>query len=128
MPGISPRLPLSMATTELTYTTNKNLTESIQQNVKNLILTSPGEKVFDANFGAGVRRLLFENADQGTSARIVESISNQISEYMPFIKIEDLQANLDPDNNKVYITLAYYVTSLSLSDTLSLEIVRNNYL
>ena len=128
MPGISPKIPLSMATTELTYTTTKTLSESVQQNIKNLILTSPGEKVFDAKFGAGVRRLLFENADDNTSRRIIEAISSQIEEYMPFIKIEDLQANIDPDNNKVYITLSYYITSLSLSDTLSLEIVRNNYL
>jgi phage baseplate assembly protein W len=128
MPGISPKLPLSTAKPEITYVNNKNLRESIQQNIKNLILTSPGEKVFDANFGAGIRRLLFENVSNDISSEVVRKISSQVEEYMSFIRIENLVANFDPDNNKLYVTFAYSVPTLSLADTLSLEIPRNNYL
>ena len=125
MAGISPKLPLSISKEEITYVSNKNLKESIHQNVKNLILTNPGEKVFDAKFGAGVRSFLFENADRNTSSRIENAITAQINEYVPFVKIESLEANIVPDENKLYLTFSYSVPTLSLANTLSLEITRN---
>ena len=80
--------------------------------------------MFDSKFGAGIRSFLFENADNLTSARVINAITVQINEYMPFINIESLEANLVPDDNKLYITFAYSIPTLSIEDTLSLEINR----
>jgi phage baseplate assembly protein W len=124
MPGISPKLPLAVGKPEISYTLNKDLKQAISQNLKNLILTNPGEKVFDDKFGAGIRRFLFENADYSTSERIQQAIIDQISEYMPFLRIESLQVNNETDYNKIYISLAYSIPTLTLADTLSLEIAR----
>jgi phage baseplate assembly protein W len=125
MSGISPKLPLSIAKIEGAYGLNKNLQESIQQNLKNLILTAPGEKIFDIRFGVGLRTFLFENANSDTSEKITYAIQDQVAEYMPFVKIKELDVNLDPDNNRLSVYFNYIVPVLTLEDTLSLEITRN---
>jgi hypothetical protein len=38
-----------------------DLTSVVDQNIKMTLLTSPGERVFDSNFGVGLKRYLFEN-------------------------------------------------------------------
>lgn len=124
MPGISPKLPLGYHKNDVGYELNKNLKDSIQQNLKNLLLTNQGERVFDINFGVGIRSFLFELSNELIKNTISEKINSQIQEYMPFIDIENLDIDIDEDNNKLFISLSYTVLKLSLSNTLSLEISR----
>ena len=60
MAGISPKLPLTRDRQD-GFALNKTVLDSIKQNVKMVVLTSPGERVMDPAFGVGVRRYLFEN-------------------------------------------------------------------
>ena len=124
MPGISPKLPLGYHKNDVGYELNKNLKDSVQQNLKNLLLTNQGERVFDIKFGASLRSFLFELSNDSIRSAITERINSQIQEYMPFINVDELQIDLDPDNNKLSISLAYTITTLNLADTLSLEISR----
>ena len=57
--GLTPKLPLVRDTINdfLLITDYKEL---VKQNLKNLILTNPGEKIMDADFGIGINRFLFE--------------------------------------------------------------------
>ena len=45
---------------------NKTLGEVVRQNFKNLVLTSPGERIMLPDFGAGLRRLLFDQQGKQT--------------------------------------------------------------
>ena len=56
MNGISPKLPLLVDKQDGPYGLNKRLNQSIKQNFKNLILTSPGERVMIPEFGVGLKR------------------------------------------------------------------------
>ena len=38
-----------------------DLTKVVDQNLKMVLLTSPGEKLMNVNFGVGLRKYLFEN-------------------------------------------------------------------
>ena len=59
MPNYSPTLPLTIDELD-GYKMNKNIKDVIRQNFKMLILTSPGERIMLPDFGAGIRRFLFE--------------------------------------------------------------------
>ena len=61
MYGVSPKLPLIVDDLDGHYGLTKTVREAVKQNFKNLILTSPGERVMDSNFGVGLRNFLFEN-------------------------------------------------------------------
>ena len=38
----------------------KTIKETVKQNLKTIILTNPGERIMDPEFGVGIRRFLFE--------------------------------------------------------------------
>ena len=56
MSSISPSLPLSLDEQD-GYKMNKELVKAIQQNIKMLLLTVPGERVMDPDFGVGLKTI-----------------------------------------------------------------------
>jgi phage baseplate assembly protein W len=121
--GISVSLPLVYDSVDGPYELNKTLKDVVKQNLKNLVLTSPGERIMLPEFGAGIRRLLFEPVTPATSSQAKEKISTQISKFMPFVEIEqililtsDEDASLSP--NAVRIILKYNIGPINDSDTL----------
>jgi phage baseplate assembly protein W len=73
MAGISPKLPISK-NKEDGYTLTKTYLESTQQNLKNLLLTVPGERMMDPDFGVGMNRFLFENHGISTYGSILSKV------------------------------------------------------
>ena len=61
MYGISPKLPLIVDDLDGHYGLTKTIREAVKQNFKNLILTSPGERVMDQQFGVGLRSYFFDH-------------------------------------------------------------------
>ena len=60
MDGIGPQLPLNKDHRFGLYSLVQSYKEEVKQNFKNLLLTSPGERMMDPDFGVGLRRYLFE--------------------------------------------------------------------
>lgn len=87
MSGISPRLPLLSDYIDGSYSLNKTIRETVAQNLKNLILTEPGEKIMDPTFGVGLNSYLFENFNSTTVGRIKTRIYKQVEKYLPFVEI-----------------------------------------
>ena len=87
MPGITPKLPLLVDSYDGHYKLIKDYKELVKQNFKNLVLTSPGERVMDPEFGVGIRNYLFEQDDLTLRSAIQSRISQQVSRYMPFVQI-----------------------------------------
>jgi len=77
---------------------------SINQSIKNILLTNRGEVFFDPLFGSGIRQLLFEKMDVVTEYLLEQEINYAIENYEPRIKIN----NIDIESN--YDTLVYSVS------------------
>ena len=60
-----------------TYTTK----EQAKNNLINILLTEPGERIFLPNFGVGLRQLLFENAITFSSSRLTSELTNKLKTY-----------------------------------------------
>ena len=102
----------------------------MRQNLKNLILTDPGERIMVPNFGAGIRRLLFEPMNSVVRGKVTSRIISQVSEYMGFVQISDiivLTSENDPDlgPNTVRLVVKYNLGNVNDSDTLI--ITQNQY-
>ncbi len=87
MDGIGPELPLQRSTIFGNYGLLTSYKDQIQQNFKNLLLTSPGERVMNPDFGVGLRTFLFEPREYSAS-KIRQRIASQVSKYMPFVEID----------------------------------------
>jgi hypothetical protein len=90
MSGISPKLPLYKDTID-GYALNKTLKQTLSQNLKHVIMTIPGERVMNTDFGAGVAKYLFENFTPDVESKIRNDVSMQVTKYVPGVIIEDME-------------------------------------
>ena len=126
MSGLSPQLPLFIDT-ENGYALNQTYRQIINQNLKMLVLTAPGERMMDPDFGIGLRNFLFEQNAEVTYQRIADKIYEQVTRYMPFIEIENInfvspEQDEALDKNFVGITLRYKIIPLGSSDLLDITL------
>ncbi len=127
---ISPRLPLSLDN-RTGYNMLVTMRQAISQNLKCLMLTAPGERIMDPEFGVGLNKYVFQNYGPELVKNIKVNIRQQVSKYMPFVSIQEAQVtfgemlteNPDSDNqNKLGVTIKYVVQSVGISDVLSLSL------
>ncbi|MDB4571661.1 GPW/gp25 family protein [Akkermansiaceae bacterium] len=83
------------------YTTQ----DQAKSNLINVLLTEPGERVMEPNFGVGLKKLLFEN--QIKEDEIEGRIKDQCAFYVPEVDITNLIIQLIPDSHTLYIRLTY---------------------
>ena len=62
--------------------------EQVKSNLINLLLTDPGERLMQPNFGIGIRRFLFEQVIDKITVK--NKIIDGVQLYIPEIEIEDL--------------------------------------
>ena len=82
---------------------------AIARSVRNIVLTTPGEKFFDPDFGSNVSKLLFENVDDITASQIRQEIEFSINNYEPRVKLLSIEVNPDFDNNAFDTIITYEV-------------------
>ena len=122
--GFGPKIPVGVNRPE-GFMLTRTLAENTKQNLKNLILTSPGERVMIPEFGVGIRNFLFENADSSLTNRVESKIVSQIELYMPAINIIDLEVRIS-DDHLLSIKLRYSLSGLLSSDVLNLTVDANS--
>ena len=91
----------------------KNAT-AIARSLRNLVLTTPGERFFNENLGSQVNNLLFENVDDVTAMSIRTEIVNVIENYEPRVKL--LRVSVFPNNEeyKMDVTLTYQIIGIDI--------------
>jgi len=121
--GISAKLPLRVTKEDGAYGLNKDLTSAVKQNFKNLVLTTPGERIMDTDFGVGAFGMLFENYNQDVKERFKAKVIQQAKSYMPFLKIRAINFDdSDIDSNKISIAINYYISPLNFNDSILINL------
>ena len=65
--------------------------EAVKNNVKLLLSTDKGERIFQPNLGIGLRRFLFEPITGETTTNIQNEIVETFNFWLPFVTIKDIQ-------------------------------------
>ena len=111
--AIGVALPFSgLGVSNSTYQTK----DSIRINLINFFLTGKRERVFNPDFGAGLRDLLFEQINQDKLDELDISIRESISLYFPRVIVTKLELNPFPDQNLVSFKLSYQVSDTNIED------------
>ncbi len=123
--GISVKLPLIYDQSDGPYKLNKKMKEVVRQNFKNLVLTAPGERVMDPNFGVGLRNYLFEQISEQLYTKVATRIRTQVKRYLSFVTVEfitfdSMDTNPELGPNEVQVTIRYNILPLDTEDTLSI--------
>ena len=124
MAGFGPALPFRRSAEDGIALTHSML-EVIRQNLKNVVLTIPGERVMVPDFGVGIKRYLFQMSNNTTKSEITGKIREQVSKYMPHIAIRSIKYKSTAamiDAGELAIKIVYTITPLSITDVLELQV------
>jgi phage baseplate assembly protein W len=84
--------------------------DAVDQAVRAVLLTEPGERIGRPQFGAGLRRFLFRPNSLETRAQIARAIQDALPRDETRIKLQDLQVTSDSrDPTLVRIAVVYQV-------------------
>ena len=87
---------------------------AIARSVKNLVLSSQGEKFFNSSFGTRVSKLLFENIDEMTASIIKDEITYVLNTYEPRIEVMDVTVKPNYDENEFATTIQYKIVGIDV--------------
>ena len=82
---------------------------AISRSVRHIVMTMPGEKFFNENFGSQVSGLLFENVDDITAAVISDEITESIKNYEPRVSLITVDVYPNFDNNSFDAVVTYNI-------------------
>lgn len=126
MNAIGPELPLNRDNKFGNFSLLTTYKDQIQQNFKNLLLTSPGERVMNPDFGVGLRTFLFEPREYSAS-KIRQRIASQVSKYMPFIEIDrisfdDKKTRKEAESSYMLsVSIQYRVPSINVLASIEID-------
>jgi Bacteriophage baseplate protein W len=88
--------------------TAKN-TKAIEQSVKTILSTFPGERYMFPEFGSKLKQYLFDQMDIGTKNLMIVEIENSLERWEPRITVSNVDIIEDFDNNSYNITISYVI-------------------
>lgn len=123
---------------------------AVRQSLINLILTIPGEKPFNRNFGTRINDLLFENFSPMDNMRLEMELRDAIKLFEPRVRTDDIIINDAPiteqsstvpghnisdakayasDTNMLYVYISYFLNKVSLDgkhlrDSINIGIIK----
>lgn len=110
------------------FATNTTTISQIRDNIQNLLLTRPGERRFNNQFGSSLYKLLFEIDDFTVSKNIIiDSIQRDVNRFINgtnIINVELTQEQpINKDKNSIFISITYrYSNQVDKADV----IITNN--
>ena len=85
---------------------------AIARSIRNLVLTTPGERFFNEDLGSGVSEVLFDTLDDISGAVIRDEIEQTIIRFEPRVKLTDVKVKPDYDNNEFNVTITYDIVGM----------------
>tara|TARA_S200002703_G_scaffold120488_1_gene106307 strand:- start:3024 stop:3479 length:456 start_codon:yes stop_codon:yes gene_type:complete len=107
-----------------TFEQSKTLLQQTKSNLRNLLLTTKGERVFQPEFGSDLTRLIFEQYTPDLEDRIEVAITDAIERWLPYVIVNDIIVRSDERNqNAVLVQLEYTIQT----DKESLQTITFNF-
>ena len=105
------RFPLDHSPEGFFYKT-KTIREQVKSNIRNLLLTEKGERVFQPNFGSNLKSLLFEQITPISLENVENDIRESLSTWLPYVNVNNLVVVQDDRNPNQVLTSLEYSTTL----------------
>jgi phage baseplate assembly protein W len=96
---------------------------NIREAIRVILTTEPHERVMLPDFGAGLRKLLFEPNTAATRARIQQLIATALAQWEPRISLQSVSVDEDPNDPKSAIaTIVYTLVTTQTQQRVSLTV------
>ena len=104
---------------------NSDGKQAIKSDLVHLLLTNKGERLYMPDFGANLRRYLFEPNDTTTTTGIKNEISEAVRKFIPNLTITELTTSpVEGNEHAVTVRIDYVVTTgaFQSSDFVTLQL------
>ena len=93
------------------FALTRNSIQQAAHNLRNLLLTHPGERVGNPEFGSRLRELCFEQRDDKLPERLEEEIIDAVQTWLPYINIVDIATLSDESKpNNIFVKIKFSTT------------------
>ena len=100
-----------------TYSTK----DQIKSNLINLLLTDKGERIMNPEFGADLRRSLFDNITQSNTDLLQIKIIDAINIFIPEIELINVTIEPNIDYNTLTVTIDYRLIISNTPDQVTVQ-------
>jgi phage baseplate assembly protein W len=100
-----------------TYSTK----EQIKSNLINLLLTDKGERIMNPEFGADLRRSLFDNIITTSIDLLRIKIIDTINIFIPEVELENVNVESNIDDNTLNVTINYRLRISNTPDQVTVQ-------
>lgn len=97
--------------------------DAVSRSIKNILLTSRGERLFDPGFGSDIKNILFENFSPQTETMLREYIKTAIQNYEPRANLMDVAVSALIDQNAYAVTIIFSI--INRSEPVTLQFLLN---
>lgn len=102
------------------FRTTYQTKDSIKANLVNYLLTNPGERIANPNFGAGIRSFVFEQITDNNLEQLEDRIESDIKNNIPNLNLNQINVSGNPDNNQITVSISYSVAETGITDNVEL--------
>jgi len=105
------------------YTTE----EQAVSNLKNLLLTTKGERYMQPNFGTNITDMLFENNTIDAREILTDTLTEDIEYWLPYITVNDVELISSPDMHSLTIRLHFRITTVGANLVINILATENEF-
>lgn len=98
--------------------------QAIRTSLKNLLMTSFGERLFQPTIGGSLRSLLFEPIDAITTMEIKDRILKTILDHEPRVSNVTVDVSASEDQNGYSVDIEYSIVAAGKTDRVSVVLER----
>tara|TARA_B100000073_G_scaffold342050_1_gene344502 strand:- start:560 stop:1039 length:480 start_codon:yes stop_codon:yes gene_type:complete len=91
------------------FATTSTTIEAVKNNIRNLLSTNQGERLFQPNIGINLRQYLFGQITEETLLQIQESISSTFNFWLPFVQIQNINLKNGTNANSIVIDILFNI-------------------
>lgn len=96
---------------------------NVEESIRIILSTDPGERLFRPDFGAGLRSFLFQPNTVTTRHRISDRIQKALTRWEPRVRVESVDTIPDPaDPEGAIATIHYRLVATQVPATLSVGV------
>lgn len=91
------------------FATTKTTIEAVKTNIKFLLQTNQGERLFQPNLGVNLRQLLFEQMTEDLQIQIENNIVDVFERWLPFVNLTNINIERRNDVNQTNVNIEFNI-------------------
>ena len=103
------------------FNPNFQTRDAIKVNLINYLLTNPGERPANPQFGGGLRAFIFTQIESENLEYLKQDIQNKILNNFPNVLVENVIILSDQDRNNITVKINYSIPNTNINDELELN-------